>query len=111
MLKPPPPLIDERGIIHKALKLLPNQLRGRFLEVLAELQDESCYRYQRFHKTKLKRIKGTQIPLYCAKIDDAERWKLYLYYQEGKLYLQDIIYPVAKPHKDSLDIIAELNDF
>ncbi|HEY9865792.1 MAG TPA: hypothetical protein V6D21_16600 [Candidatus Obscuribacterales bacterium] len=113
MLQSLPALIDERGIIRKALKLLPVPLRGRFLEVLAELQDESCYRYQRFYKTKLKRIKGTQIPLYCAKIDDAENWKLYISYQEGKLYLEDIIHPVYKDNKDkdSLDIIAELNDF
>lgn len=111
MVQLSPSLVDERGIIRKALTLLPPQLRGRFLEVLAELEDESCYRYQRFMKTKLKRIKGTQIPLYCARIDDAERWKLYLYYQDGKLYLQDIIYPLPKANKDSLDIIAELNDF
>jgi hypothetical protein len=111
MLQSPPSLVDERGIINKALKLLPLQLRGRFLEVLAELQDESCYRYQRFYKTKLKRIKGTQIPLYCARIDEADLWKLYLYYQDGNLYLQDIIHPVSKANKDSLDIIAELNDF
>ncbi|MBD2485063.1 MULTISPECIES: hypothetical protein [Planktothrix] len=111
MVQLSPSLVDERGIIRKALTLLPPQLRGRFLEVLAELQDESCYRYQRFFKTKLKRIKGIQIPLYCARIDDAERWKLYLYYQEGKLYLQDIICPLPKANKDSLDIIAELNDF
>jgi hypothetical protein len=113
MLQSPPSLIDECGIIRKALKLLPLPLRGRFLEVLAELQDESCYRYKRFYKTKLKRIKGTEIPLYCAKIDDAERWKLYVSYQEGKLYLEDIIHPVYKANqdKDSLDIIAELNDF
>lgn len=113
MLQSPPSLIDEQGIIRQALKLLPLPLRGRFLEVLAELQDESCYRYKQFYKTKLKRIKGTEIPLYCAKIDDAERWKLYLSYQEGKLYLEDIIHPVPKANqdKDSLDIIAELNDF
>jgi len=111
MVQLPPSLVDERGIIRKALTLLPQQLKGRFLEVLAELEDESCYRYQRFFKSKLKRIKGTKIPLYCVGIDEAERWKLYLYYQEGKLYLQDIICPVAKANKDSLDIIAELNDF
>lgn len=113
MLQSPPSLIDEQGIIRKALKLLPPQLRGRFLEVLAELQDESCYRYQRFYKTRLKRIKGTKVPLYCARIDDTERWKLYLSYQEGKLYLEDIIHPIPKANKDkdSLDIIAELNDF
>lgn len=35
MLQSPPSLIDERGIIRKALKLLPLQLRGRFLEVFS----------------------------------------------------------------------------
>ena len=29
----------------------------------------------------------------------------------GKLYLENIIHPIPKANKDSLDIIAELNDF
>lgn len=104
-------LIDERGVIRQALTVLPASLRGRFVEILAELEDVSCYQKKQFPKTKLKRIKGTKVPIYCANIDDLAKWQLYLYYQDGKLYLQEIRHPFGKEKKDSLDLIAELNDF
>ena len=110
-MEKPLSLVDECGVIRQALTMLPSQLWGRFLEILAELEDINCYQKRQFPKTKLQRIKGTTVPMYCAKIDDLAKWQLYLYYQEGKLYLKEIRHPVKKEKKDSLDLIAELNDF
>lgn len=110
-MEKPLSLIDERGVIRQVLSVLPTELWGRFVEILAELEDVSCYQNRQFPKTKLKRIKGTKIPIYCANIDDLAKWQLYLYYQDGKLYLQEIRHPLGREKKDSLDLIAERNDF
>lgn len=110
-MEKPLSLVDECGVIRQALTMLPPQLWGRFLEVLAEIEDISCHQKRQFPKTKLKRIKGTKAPIYCANIDDLAKWQLYFYYQEGKLYLKEIRHPLAKEKKDSLDLIAEVNDF
>ena len=110
-MEKPLSLVDECGVIRQTLNVLPPQLWGRFLEILAELEDISCHQTRQFPKTKLQRIKGTTIPIYCANIDNLAKWQLYLYYQEGKLYLKEIRHPLGKEKKDSLDLIAELNDF
>ncbi|MEG4025911.1 hypothetical protein [Microcoleus sp. S13C4] len=42
-------LCDEYGIIHEAMKILPDdELKICFIEVLGELEDNECHRTRKF---------------------------------------------------------------
>jgi hypothetical protein len=63
------PLYDEYGIIREACKILPQEYWTKFLEILAELEDNECHKQRNFPKTSLHKIKGYQEPVYRAYID------------------------------------------
>ena len=51
-------LLDEFGIIHEAMKKLPDsKLKLEFLEALAELENNECHRTRTFPKTRLHRVR------------------------------------------------------
>ncbi|GCL40063.1 hypothetical protein SR1949_51970 [Sphaerospermopsis reniformis] len=52
------PLLDEYGVIHEAMKILPEYLKIDFLEALAELEDNECHRTRNFPKTRLHKVEG-----------------------------------------------------
>jgi hypothetical protein len=106
-----PAIIDHSGIIHRGFQALPDELKLRFLAILAELENPDCYQKKRFPQANLKRVLGTQLPLYTANIDVRGDWKLYLYYAEGKLYLKELTCYQKTPSSDSLSEIIELNEF
>lgn len=52
-------LPDEYGIIHEANKILPgNNLKLKFLEALAELEDNAAHKTSTFRKTRLHKVSG-----------------------------------------------------
>ncbi len=85
------PIIDEYGIINKAVKILPENLKISFLEALAELEDNECYRKKEFPKTRLHRVTGIEEAVYRADIDKISGWRIHVQYKDGKLCLKDII--------------------
>jgi len=98
------PLWDEYGIIHEAIKILPNQdLKINFLEALAELEDKECHRTRKFPKTRLHKIKGIKQAIYRADIDKISGWRIHLQYIDGQIYLKDIT--EGQRHDDVIEII------
>jgi hypothetical protein len=87
------PLYDEYGVIREACKILPLEYWQKFLEVLAELEDNECHRQHNFPKSQLHKVTGYQEPVYRAYIDKISGWRLHIMYENGAIHLKDIIHP------------------
>lgn len=97
-------LVDEYGIIHEALKKLPDQkLKLEFLESLAELEDNECHRRRQFPKTRLHRVSGVKQAIYRADITKISGWRIHLQYIDGKIVLKDVI--EGSKHDDVVKVI------
>ena len=99
-------LLDEYGIIHEAVKSLPDdEHRVQFLEALAELEDNSCHSTRSFPKTRLHRVKGYKKAIYRADINKVSGWRIHLQYsrETGFLHLKDII--EGQKHDDVIKVI------
>ncbi|HBS71959.1 MAG TPA: hypothetical protein DEP38_11055 [Cyanobacteria bacterium UBA9226] len=97
-------LWDEYGIIHEAMKILPNdELKICFLEALAELQDNECHRIRKFPKTRLHKVKGVKQAIYRADIDKVSGWRIHIQYINRQIHLKDII--EGQRHDDVIDVI------
>jgi hypothetical protein len=49
--------IDEYGVIHEAMKILPEDIKIDFLEALAELEDNECHRTRTFPSCFINTVK------------------------------------------------------
>jgi hypothetical protein len=98
-------IIDEFGVIFDANKILPDKkLKLQFLEALAELQNNECYKIGSFPKTNLHRVKGYKQPVYRAYVDKISGWRIHLQLKnDGMLHLRDII--VAKKHDKTIKVV------
>ncbi|MCT7986946.1 hypothetical protein [Laspinema olomoucense] len=97
-------LYDEYGIIHEALKILPNEsLKLKFLEALAELEDASCHIKRDFPKTRLHKVRNIKESIYRADIDKMSGWRLHIQYINGEIHLKDII--EGQKHDDVIKVI------
>ena len=85
------PLLDEFGIIHEAVKKLPDDLKLEFLEAIAELEDNECHRQRSFPKTRLHRVRGVKQAIYRADITKVSGWRIHVQYVDGKIVLKDVI--------------------
>jgi hypothetical protein len=98
------PLLDEYGIIHDAMKKLPdNALKVEFLESLAELEDNECHRCRNFPKTRLHRVRGVKQAIYRADITKVSGWRIHLQYEGGNIVLKDVI--EGSRHDDVIRVI------
>ena len=97
------PLLDEFGIIHEAVKKLPDALKLEFLEAIAELEDNECHRRRSFPKTRLHRVRGVKQAIYRADINKISGWRLHLQYEHGNVILKDVI--EGQRHDDVIRVI------
>jgi hypothetical protein len=98
------PMLDEYGIIHEALKKLPDQkLKVAFMEALAELEDNACHKTRSFPKTRLHRVSGIKQTIYRADINKVSGWRIHLQYINGHIALKDVI--EGRRHDDTLKVI------
>ncbi|MBD2666582.1 hypothetical protein B6N60_02877 [Richelia sinica FACHB-800] len=102
------PLLDEYGVIHEAMKILPEELKLNFLEALAELEDNECHRTRTFPKTRLHKVMGIKQAIYRADIDKISGWRIHLQYIEGKIHLKDII--GGQKHDNVIEVIKSKKD-
>ncbi|WP_413175582.1 hypothetical protein [Anabaena azotica] len=102
------PLLDEYGVIHEAMKILPDELKIDFLEALAELEDNECHRTRTFPKTRLHKVTGIKQAIYRADIDKISGWRIHLQYIEGKIHLKDII--GGQYHDNVIEVIKLKKD-
>lgn len=84
-------LLDEYGVIHRAVKILPQDLKIYFLEALAELEDNECHRKKEFPKTRLHRVTGIEEAIYRADIEKVSGWRIHVQYEDKKICIKDII--------------------
>ncbi|MFH7030470.1 MAG: hypothetical protein ACHBN1_35205 [Heteroscytonema crispum UTEX LB 1556] len=97
------PLLDEYGVIHEAMKILPEELKIDFLSALAELEDNECHKTRTFSKTRLYKVKGIKQAIYRADIDKISGWRIHVQYIDGKIHLKDII--EGQRHDDVIKVI------
>lgn len=97
-------LLDEFGIIHDAMKFLPDtRLKVEFLEALAELENNECHRTRSFPKTRLHRVRGIKQAIYRADIDKISGWRIHIQYVDGNIVLKDVI--EGSRHDDVIQVI------
>lgn len=97
-------LLDEFGIIHDAMKILPDtRLKVEFLEALAELENNECHRTRSFPKTRLHRVRGIKQAIYRADIDKISGWRIHIQYIDGNIVLKDVI--EGSRHDDVIQVI------
>src|SRR5580658_4484181 len=86
------PLLDEYGTIHEANKILPDDLHKiKFLESLAELEDNQAHKTRTFPKTRLHKVEGIKQKIYRADIDKISGWRIHVQYIDNQVHLKDII--------------------
>lgn len=97
-------LLDEYGVIHEAMKILPDdKFKVALLEALAELEDHEAHRTRTFPKTRLHRVTGVKQAVYRADIDKISGWRLHVQYIDNQIQLKDII--EGQKHDDVLKVI------
>ncbi|MCW3109388.1 MAG: hypothetical protein JWQ09_3894 [Segetibacter sp.] len=102
-------LLDEYGIIHQANKILPsNELKLKFLEALAELEDNAAHKTKLFPKTRLHKVTGVKQSIYRADIDKISGWRIHVQYTDKQLHLKDII--DGQQHDEVIKIIQSKKD-
>ena len=97
-------LSDEYGVIYEACKVLPSgEFKIKFLEALAELEDNNAHKMRQFPKTRLHKIVGVKQSIYRADIDKISGWRIHVQYINHELHLKDII--EGQSHDDVIKII------
>ena len=97
-------LIDEYGVIFEANKVLPSvELKLKFLEALAELEDNNAHKTRQFPKTRLHKVIGVKQTVYRGDIDKISGWRLHIQYADSLLHLTDII--DGQSHDDVVKVI------
>ena len=103
-------LRDQFGIVHEACKILPSdEFKLKFLDSLAELEDENCHKNKTFPKTRLHKIQGIKKAIYRADIDKISGWRFHCQYDKStkQFILKDII--CGQKHDDVQKIIKSKN--
>jgi hypothetical protein len=104
-------LLDEYGIIYEANKILPDDIHKlKFLESLAELEDNDCHKKRTFPKTRLHRVTGYEKAIYRADIDKSSGWRIHAQYDKDtkQIVLKDII--EGQKHDDVIKVIKSKKD-
>jgi len=103
------PLLDEYGVIHEANKILPDVLhKVKFLESLAELEDNQAHRTRTFPKTRLHKVEGIKQKIYRADINKMSGWRMHIQYIDSAIHLKDII--EGQLHDDVVRVIQSKKD-
>ncbi len=97
-------LKDEFGIINEASKILPTEKHKlKFLEALAELEDNRAHKTRQFPKTRLHKVVCIKQIVYRADIDKISGWRIHVQYINNELHLKDII--EGQSHDEVIRII------
>lgn len=101
-------LVDDKSVIRKANKKLPDELLKGFFDALGELEDNEAHRIRNFPKTRLHKIAG-QKDIYRADIDKISGWRIHLTYgADNRIYLCDVL--EGKEHDRIRKVIKNRKD-
>ena len=102
-------LLDGFGVIYEANHILPStDLKVKFLEALAELEDNNAHKTRQFPKTRLHKVVGVKQTVYRADIDKISGWRLHVQYIDKQLHLKDVI--SGQLHDDVIRVIQSKKD-
>ncbi len=102
-------LLDEYGVIYEANNILPfADLKIKFPEALAELEDNNAHKIRQFPKTRLHKVVGVKQTVYRADIDKISGWRLHVQYIDKQLHLKDVI--DGQLHDDVIRVIQSKKD-
>jgi hypothetical protein len=102
-------LLDEFEVIFEASKTLPSvDLKVKFIEALAELEDNNAHKTRQFPKTRLHKVVGVKQTIYRGDIDKISGWRLHVQYVDKQLHLKDII--DGQSHDDVVRVIQSKKD-
>ena len=101
-------LSDEYGVINEASKVLPDNLKIKFLDALAELEDNNAHKTRQFPKTRLHKVVGVKQSIYRGDIDKISGWRIHVQYLNNVLHLKDIV--GGQDHDDVIKIIQSRKD-
>jgi len=103
------PLLDEYGVIHEANKILPDIVHKiKFLESLADLEDNKAHKTRTFPRTRLHKIEGIKQKIYRADIDKISGWRIHIQYLDNQIHLKDII--EGQRHDEVVKVIMSKKD-
>ena len=77
-------LLDDKGVIAKACKLLPPELSHDMIESLSELENNEAHRTRTFPKTRLHKVEGIK-DIYRADIDKISGWRFHVQYGKDNI--------------------------
>lgn len=101
-------LVDDKAVIKKANKILPDELLKDFLDALAELEDNEAHRTRNFPKTRLHKVTGAK-DVYRADINKISGWRIHLMYEsDNRIHLCDVL--EGKEHDRVQKVIKNRKD-
>lgn len=102
-------LLDAFGVIREANKILPSDnLKLKFIEALAELEDNNAHKNRQFPKTRLHKVVGVKQSIYRADIDKISRQRLHVQYVNQQLHLKDVV--DRQLHDNVIQVIQSKKD-
>lgn len=99
-------IVDDKGVIRKAKKVLPEELCKDLVEALAELEDNEAHRTRKFPKTRLHNVEGAK-GVYRADIEKISGWRIHLMYgkDDQRIHLCDVL--IDKEHDRPLKVVQK----
>lgn len=85
------PLKDSSAVIHKAYKILPDELYKDFVKAISELENNDYHIKQKFPTIRLHKVEGTPLKIFRADINKTSGWRIHLQYDNGFVKLCDIL--------------------
>ena len=76
-------MLDKTGIIYESEKELPEEYKMRFLSVLAELENNECYKKREFPVSQLHKIEGIE-GIYRAYVDKISGGRIHIKYNKKR---------------------------
>lgn len=85
-------LVDDKGIIHKANKIIPDELCRNFIEALAELENEEAHIKREYPKTRLHKVEGAK-GVYRADIEKVSGWRIHVMFNsdDKRIHICDVL--------------------
>lgn len=103
-------MVDDHGTIFMGNKLLPEEYKTKFVEVLAELEDKECHAKRQFPKSHLHKVEGVK-NVYRAYIDKISGWRIHVQYGPDKrIHLCEILAPSEHDRGTKKKVIKQKKD-
>ena len=84
-------LIDDKAVIYKANKILPDEYTKKLIMAISELEDNEAHKKREFPITRLHKVTGAK-DVYRADIDKISGWRMHVKYgNDNRIHLCDVL--------------------